>query len=86
MKAQWSLLLNQNFFSANKADALEKLDLSLSDGIKRGVQTFKELGMKDAYTGDPGKATAEFGHELYSVMCDMVVTTVCEQLRRNHEN
>ena len=59
------LAAEPELFQHNKADALEKLDLSLSDGIKRGVQTFKELGMKDAYTGDPGKATAEFGHELY---------------------
>lgn len=80
------LAAEPELFQRQEADALEKLDLSLSDGIRRGVKTFRELGMTDAYTGDPGKATAEFGHELYSVMCDMVVTTVCEQLRRNHEN
>ena len=68
-------------FQMEEAKKLPKLTLSLSDGIRKGVETFQELGMADAYTGDPAASNAEFGHALLDIMCEMVITTVCEHVR-----
>ena len=75
------LAAQPNLFQREAADELPALALSLSTGIQEGIQTFKELGMHESYTGNPAGSTADFGNELYAVMCDMVVTTVTEQLR-----
>lgn len=80
------LAAEPELFRRAEAAKLPKLDLSLSEGIKNGVESFKALGMSESYTGDPNRSTAEFGHDLYTVMCDMVVTTVNEHLRSTHEN
>ena len=75
------LAAQPELFKNEAADSLPALELSLSDGIKAGVQTFLELGMQEAYTGDPSASTVTFGNELYHIMSEMVVTTVTEHLR-----
>ena len=80
------LAAEPHLFQKAEAAKLPKLDLSLSDGIKEGIETFKALGMSESYTGDPNGSNAEFGHDLYTVMCDMVVITVNEHLRSTHES
>lgn len=75
------LAAQPELFKTETAESLPALELSLSNGIKAGVQTFLELGMREAYTGDPSASTVTFGHELYQIMSEMVVTTVTEHLR-----
>ena len=77
MKAPWYSQRNPSFLRTRPPIAC----LRLSDGIKAGVQTFLELGMQEAYTGDPSASTVTFGNELYHIMSEMVVTTVTEHLR-----
>ncbi|HEU4410945.1 MAG TPA: creatininase family protein [Polyangiaceae bacterium] len=62
------------------ASALPDLDTSLSDGIRRGVSSFVELGMGRAYTGRPRLASADEGRELVERLAHMVVTEVDEAL------
>ena len=80
------LAAEPELFQRAEAAKLPKLDISLSEGIKNGAETFKALGMSESYTGDPSESNTEFGHDLYTVMCDMVVTTVTEHLRSTHES
>jgi creatinine amidohydrolase len=63
-------------------DALPTIGLSLSDAIKAGKTTFREIGMDRAYTGAPSEATREEGDELYARLVTMVVTEVEESLAK----
>ncbi len=49
---------------------------SLSDGIKQGKRTFRELGMERAYTGAPAEATAAEGDDSYARLVEMIVAEV----------
>jgi creatinine amidohydrolase len=60
--------------------ALAPLEVSLSDGIKAGKTTFREMGLGRAYTGAPAAATREEGDALYAKLCDMIVAEVTEAL------
>jgi creatinine amidohydrolase len=62
------------------ARALPDLATSLSDGIRRGVSSFRDLGLGRAYTGQPRLATADEGHDLVGRLALMVVTEVEEAL------
>ncbi len=62
------------------ARALPALEVSLSDGIRAGRRTFREMGLDEAYTGAPAAATADEGHELTARLVTMVVTEVTEAL------
>lgn len=57
---------------------LPAVGLSLSDAIRAGKSTFREIGMDRAYTGAPAEATREEGDALYDRLVTMVVTTVLE--------
>ena len=61
---------------------LPKVGLSLSEAIKAGKTTFREIGMDRAYTGAPSEATREEGEELYARLVTMVVTEVVEGLEK----
>jgi creatinine amidohydrolase len=61
---------------------LPTLGLSLSDAIKAGKTTFREIGMERAYTGAPAEATREEGDSLYERLVTMVVTEVTEGLAK----
>jgi creatinine amidohydrolase len=55
---------------------LPDLTISLSHGIKSGKKTFVELGMADAYTGAPARASREEGDALYEKHVAMIVGEV----------
>ena len=75
------LAASKHLFRQDRAAQLAPLELSLSEGIQAGVSTFAELGMTEAYTGNPQKSTENFGNELYEVLSDMVFSTVVEHLK-----
>jgi creatinine amidohydrolase len=61
---------------------LPSIGLSLSDAIRAGKTTFREIGMDRAYTGAPAEATAEEGNALYDRLVTMVVTEIEEALAK----
>ncbi len=61
-------------------DALPSLSISLSQAIRDGKATFREIGMDHAYTGAPARATKEEGDVLYEKLAKMIVTEVLEAL------
>jgi len=62
------------------AGRLPALDASLSDGIRAGKKTFRELGMDQAYTGAPAEATEEEGDDMLDRLATMIVSEVREGL------
>jgi creatinine amidohydrolase len=63
-----------------RAAALPKLSISLSDGIKGGLDTFRAMGIDDAYTGAPAEASATEGAELYGHLAAMIAGEVTDAL------
>lgn len=61
--------------------SLPALETSLSDGIRAGQRTFLEMGLGEAYTGAPARATRDEGERLYEKLVTMIVTEVEERLR-----
>jgi creatinine amidohydrolase len=59
---------------------LAKVPISLSDAIRAGKSTFREMGIEHAYTGAPAEATVEEGNDLYAKLTAMVVGEVTEAL------
>lgn len=55
---------------------LPEVPVSLSDKLRDGVTDFVDMGMADAYAGDPAAATADEGRELLDLLADMIVGTV----------
>jgi creatinine amidohydrolase len=62
------------------ARALPPLTMSLSQGIKEGLTTFRAMGLDEAYTGAPALATAAEGEELLDRLATMIATEVKEAL------
>ncbi len=62
------------------ASRLPSLTISLSDGMRTGKRTFREMGLDRAYTGAPADATPDEGQDLAQRLADMVVTEVLEAL------
>jgi creatinine amidohydrolase len=62
------------------AATLPDLAVSLSDGIKAGKHSFREMGLDRAYTGAPANATAEDGEEMLDRLATMIATEVAEAL------
>lgn len=56
---------------------------SLSEALAKGITDFVEMGLPDAYAGDPASATADEGEALYGRLAEMVRTTVLEALPRD---
>jgi creatinine amidohydrolase len=63
-----------------RARALPALHVSLSESIRAGVDSFAEMGMRDAYSGTPAAATATEGEGLIERLATMVATEVAERL------
>lgn len=59
---------------------LAKVDVSLSDAIKAGKKSFREMGLVRAYTGAPAEATSVEGEDLFEKLGDMIVACVTEGL------
>jgi creatinine amidohydrolase len=68
---------------AEKASGLPDLDVSLSDGIRRGIDRFSALGMERAYTGSPRGASSKEGEERFERLARMVATEVIETISRS---
>ena len=60
--------------------ALPAVPISLSNAIKAGQTTFREMGLERAYAGTPGTATRDEGEMLYNKLSAMIVTEVREAL------
>jgi creatinine amidohydrolase len=60
--------------------ALEAIGVSLSEGIRAGKTTFRQMGLERAYTGAPAEGSAAEGEELLARLVDMVVGEVVEGL------
>ena len=58
--------------------SLEPQWLGLVAGIKAGKRTFREVGMTEAYVGDPRAATAAEGEALLEALAGIVVAAVKE--------
>jgi creatinine amidohydrolase len=65
---------------AEAANTLPPLDASLSDAIREGKKSFRELGMERAYTGAPAEATSDEGHELYERLAEMITGETLDAL------
>ncbi|HEU4536725.1 MAG TPA: creatininase family protein, partial [Polyangiaceae bacterium] len=74
------LALAPELVDAASASGLPDLETSLSEGIRRGVASFRELGLDRAYTGRPRLASSAEGAELVERLAQMVVTEVEEAL------
>lgn len=61
---------------------LPDVGVSLSEGIKAGVKSFRALGMDAAYTGAPREASEDEGRALLDLLAAMIVTEVEEGLSR----
>jgi creatinine amidohydrolase len=59
---------------------LPRVEISLSQAIKAGAATFREIGMDRAYTGAPAAASRDEGEALYARLTEMVVAEVREAL------
>ena len=62
------------------ASALPDLEVSLSDGIKAGKHSFRAMGLDQAYTGAPARASAAEGADLLDRLGTMIATEVLEGL------
>ncbi len=49
--------------------------VDLVKGIRAGKRSFLDLGMDEAYCGEPAQATREEGERLYGVLAEIVVET-----------
>jgi creatinine amidohydrolase len=62
------------------ARALPDLEVSLSEGIKAGKHSFQAMGLDQAYTGAPARASAEEGADLLGRLATMITAEVLEAL------
>ncbi|HEU4928724.1 MAG TPA: creatininase family protein, partial [Candidatus Krumholzibacteria bacterium] len=60
--------------------SLPPVDISLSDGIAQGRQSFTEMGMTRSYSGDPARASAAHGAQMLSRLSAMIVGEVTAAL------
>lgn len=59
---------------------LPEVAISLSEGIKAGKSTFKEMGMSEAYAGAPAAASAAEGEEQLGLLATMIAEEVLSAL------
>lgn len=52
---------------------LPRRDVDLAAAIRAGKRSFLEVGLDQAYCGDPGAATAQEGKRLYGLLADLIV-------------
>jgi creatinine amidohydrolase len=60
--------------------ALSPVPVSLSEKLRAGIDTFADMGMSQAYAGDPAAASAAEGADLLERLAAMVVGEVSEAL------
>ena len=52
---------------------LPYVPVNLVEVIGRGIKDFKDMGLEQAYCGEPAKATPEEGEAVYEVLTDMLI-------------
>ena len=72
--------VDATYIDTDQAKALPTKDVSLSEKLSAGVTDFVEMGLTDAYTGDPAAASAEHGEEQVRLLATMVCETVTEAM------
>lgn len=60
--------------------SLADVDISLSDGIASGLETFRAMGMSQSYSGAPARATPSHGDEMLSRLSEMIVGEVSDAM------
>lgn len=61
---------------------LPEVDVSLSDAISRGIDTFVGMGLSKSYAGAPARATAAHGDDMLARLAEMIVGEVTEAMGR----
>lgn len=64
---------------------LPEVSISLSDGIKAGKHSFKEMGMTEAYAGAPAAASSTEGEEQLGLLATMITEEVLVGLETTAE-
>lgn len=59
---------------------LAEVPISLSEKLMAGVSDFVDMGMDQAYAGDPAAATAAEGNELLDKLAEMIVGEVTDAM------
>ncbi len=62
------------------AQQLPAVPVSLSEGIRAGKHTFREMGMDRAYAGAPAEATGAEGEEQLELLAEMITGEVVDAL------
>ncbi len=52
---------------------LKSVNIDLASAIRAGKRSFREVGMEEAYCGDPASATAAEGEMLYALLASIIV-------------
>lgn len=76
------LAISTGFVEVEMLPTLPDVPVSLSEGIKAGKTTFRQMGMDAAYAGAPAAATEGEGHILYEALAAMVAGEVEEGILR----
>ena len=63
-----------------RAQSLAGVSISLSEGIKAGRHSFREMGMTEAYAGEPALASRAEGEAQLELLATMIATEVLEAL------
>ncbi|MEQ8768185.1 MAG: creatininase family protein [Planctomycetota bacterium] len=63
-----------------RAQALPDLEVDLAKAARDGAKNFLELGMADAYCGQPKDASAEEGEQILEVLATMLVETALQAI------
>jgi creatinine amidohydrolase len=60
------------------AQALPAVAANLGEAIRAGARTFEEAGGKEAYFGQPARATREMGESIYGILVEMILAACAE--------
>ena len=63
------------------AKDLRDVPVSLSEKLQGGVSDFKKMGLEQAYSGAPAKATVDHGKEQIAILTAMVCETVQQAIK-----
>jgi creatinine amidohydrolase len=64
---------NDSLVLSGTIEDLEENHVSMVDAFKEGKTSFSDMGMDEAYCGDPAAATEEEGQSSYDILSDIVV-------------
>lgn len=61
---------------------LPEVPISLAEKLRAGVGDFQEMGLEQAYAGNPAEATASEGRETLDALAEMIVGSVQEAFQK----